>query len=118
MDAETKERYELELRSRDHWTLPRPLHHATHPLHHTTRPLHHATRPSITPHAPSTLLPCRTQLERTFLSQLIKQFFSILDSIPGEGDVHLPLINYCERFLELMADLEVSTQKLHQCRNW
>lgn len=38
----------------------------------------------------------------------MKQFFSVLDSLPSEGPVDPALVNYCERFLELMTDLEVS----------
>ncbi|KAM8833729.1 RNA helicase aquarius isoform 2-T3 [Synchiropus picturatus] len=44
--------------------------------------------------------------ERTFLSALIKKFHSILDSIPPTGPVSMEQVHYCERFVELMIDLE------------
>ncbi|MBN3285523.1 AQR helicase, partial [Polyodon spathula] len=44
--------------------------------------------------------------ERTFLSFLIKKFLRVLKSIPPSGPVSLEKIHYCERFIELMIDLE------------
>lgn len=111
MDGEARERYDPLLRHTGHYA-NHPLPHSTCPLHHSAPPpscclsLHYSTHP-LSYTAPP-FHACRTQLERTFLSQLMKQFFSILDSIPSEGHVQPTLINYCERFLELMADLEVS----------
>ncbi|GJQ66181.1 putative intron-binding protein aquarius N-terminus [Trypoxylus dichotomus] len=44
--------------------------------------------------------------ERTFLHKLMLKFMKILDTIPESG--HLPdeKVHYCERFLELITDLE------------
>ena len=39
----------------------------------------------------------------------MKGFFGLLDSLPQTGQLDPDLVNYCERFLELMTDLEVST---------
>ncbi|NXD05701.1 AQR helicase, partial [Nothocercus nigrocapillus] len=44
--------------------------------------------------------------ERRFLSQLIQKFISVLKSIPVSGPVSMDKIHYCERFIELMIDLE------------
>ncbi|KAM9294455.1 RNA helicase aquarius [Gastrophryne carolinensis] len=44
--------------------------------------------------------------ERIFLRQLIKKFLSVLQSIPATGPVPAEKIHYCERFIELMIDLE------------
>ncbi|XP_064457354.1 RNA helicase aquarius-like [Ornithodoros turicata] len=50
--------------------------------------------------------------EREFLSQLIKHFFKHLDSVPSKHSVPeldkaaMETVHYCERFLELMIDLE------------
>ncbi|KPP67951.1 Intron-binding protein aquarius-like [Scleropages formosus] len=44
--------------------------------------------------------------ERTFLSLLIKKFLVVLSSILPSGDVSMEKVHYCERFLELMIDLE------------
>ncbi|KAK6481299.1 RNA helicase aquarius-like isoform X2 [Huso huso] len=44
--------------------------------------------------------------ERTFLSFLIRKFLRVLKSIPPSGPVSLEKIHYCERFIELMIDLE------------
>uniref|UniRef100_A0ABM5FAI4 RNA helicase aquarius isoform X1 n=1 Tax=Pogona vitticeps TaxID=103695 RepID=A0ABM5FAI4_9SAUR len=44
--------------------------------------------------------------ERRFLSQLIQKFISVLKSIPISGPVSMDKVHYCERFIELMIDLE------------
>uniref|UniRef100_A0AAX7TCD2 Aquarius intron-binding spliceosomal factor n=1 Tax=Astatotilapia calliptera TaxID=8154 RepID=A0AAX7TCD2_ASTCA len=44
--------------------------------------------------------------ERTFLSALIKKFHGVLASIPPTGPVPMDQVHYCERFIELMIDLE------------
>ncbi|XP_005185025.2 RNA helicase aquarius [Musca domestica] len=44
--------------------------------------------------------------ERHFLQNLIKQFLNILESLPLEGPIDPSILQYCERFLELMIDLE------------
>ncbi|XP_060117192.1 RNA helicase aquarius isoform X1 [Heteronotia binoei] len=44
--------------------------------------------------------------ERLFLSQLIQKFISVLKSIPASGSVSMDKVHYCERFIELMIDLE------------
>ncbi|XP_044292133.1 RNA helicase aquarius isoform X1 [Varanus komodoensis] len=50
----------------------------------------------------------RTQAyqERRFLSQLIQKFISVLKSIPLSGPLSMDKVHYCERFIELMIDLE------------
>ncbi|KAK3563005.1 hypothetical protein QTP86_013270 [Hemibagrus guttatus] len=45
--------------------------------------------------------------ERTFLSTLIKKFLSVLSSIPSSGLISMEKVHYCERFIELMIDLEL-----------
>ncbi|XP_036448843.1 RNA helicase aquarius isoform X1 [Colossoma macropomum] len=44
--------------------------------------------------------------ERTFLCSLIKKFLAVLMSIPPSGPVDMEKVHYCERFVELMIDLE------------
>ncbi|XP_073433968.1 RNA helicase aquarius [Dendrobates tinctorius] len=44
--------------------------------------------------------------ERKFLRNLIQKFLSVLQSIPATGPVSVEKIHYCERFIELMIDLE------------
>ncbi|XP_038597174.1 RNA helicase aquarius isoform X2 [Tachyglossus aculeatus] len=45
--------------------------------------------------------------ERRFLSQLIQRFISVLKSIPLSAEpVTMDKVHYCERFIELMIDLE------------
>ncbi|XP_075873807.1 RNA helicase aquarius isoform X2 [Nelusetta ayraudi] len=44
--------------------------------------------------------------ERTFLSALIKKFHGVLMSIPPSEPVSMDKVHYCERFIELMIDLE------------
>ncbi|XP_030641850.1 RNA helicase aquarius [Chanos chanos] len=44
--------------------------------------------------------------ERTFLSSLIKKFLGVLMSIPPSGPLSMEKVHYCERFIELMIDLE------------
>lgn len=44
--------------------------------------------------------------ERTFLARLMEKFFSVLDSIPLRGTVDNNKVHYCERFLELLIDIE------------
>uniref|UniRef100_A0A9L0T8A2 RNA helicase aquarius n=1 Tax=Equus caballus TaxID=9796 RepID=A0A9L0T8A2_HORSE len=44
--------------------------------------------------------------ERRFLSQLIQKFISVLKSVPLSEPVTMDKVHYCERFIELMIDLE------------
>lgn len=44
--------------------------------------------------------------ERHYLQRLMIKFMRILENIPETGDVDPQSIRYCERFLELMIDLE------------
>ncbi|CAH0728342.1 unnamed protein product, partial [Brenthis ino] len=44
--------------------------------------------------------------ERRYLQRLMIKFMRILESIPEDGDVDVNAVRYCERFLELMIDLE------------
>ncbi|RVE57414.1 hypothetical protein OJAV_G00216000 [Oryzias javanicus] len=44
--------------------------------------------------------------ERTFLSALIKKFRGVLMSIPPTGPLSMDKVHYCERFIELIIDLE------------
>ncbi|KAJ6667340.1 hypothetical protein lerEdw1_017318 [Lerista edwardsae] len=44
--------------------------------------------------------------ERRFLSQLIQKFISVLKSIPVSDSLSMNKVHYCERFIELMIDLE------------
>ncbi|CAD6201771.1 GSCOCG00002767001-RA-CDS [Cotesia congregata] len=44
--------------------------------------------------------------ERKFLHRLMIKFMAILDTITEEGPLNPDKIHYCERFLELMIDLE------------
>ena len=37
----------------------------------------------------------------------MKSFYTILDSIDEDGPVDPDVVNYCERFLEFITDLEV-----------
>lgn len=46
------------------------------------------------------------QFERFFLQRLIVKFIKVLEGIPAEGSVNIESTRYCERFLELMIDLE------------
>ncbi|KFP16192.1 Intron-binding protein aquarius, partial [Egretta garzetta] len=48
----------------------------------------------------------RAYQERRFLSQLIQKFISVLKSIPVSGPISMDKVHYCERFIELMLDLE------------
>ncbi|KAJ3149275.1 hypothetical protein HDU86_006998 [Geranomyces michiganensis] len=48
----------------------------------------------------------KMDFDRTFFSNLIKSFFRVLKSIPEKGEAPPDAIPYCERFLELMIDLE------------
>ncbi|XP_069126359.1 LOW QUALITY PROTEIN: RNA helicase aquarius-like [Argopecten irradians] len=48
----------------------------------------------------------RLQFERNFMSNLMKKFFNILDSIPETGKLAHTKVQYCERFMELMIDIE------------
>ncbi|KAJ8670441.1 hypothetical protein QAD02_001700 [Eretmocerus hayati] len=48
----------------------------------------------------------KVEWERKFLHRLMIKFMTILESIPEEGAVNPDKIHYCERFLELMIDLE------------
>eukprot|EP00842_Homolaphlyctis_polyrhiza_P004514 jgi/Hompol1/5063/HPOL_001001-RA len=51
-------------------------------------------------------LKAKIMFERSFLSELIRQFYTVLDSIPESGQVPEHAIAYCERFIEFMIDLE------------
>ncbi|XP_047033898.1 RNA helicase aquarius [Helicoverpa zea] len=44
--------------------------------------------------------------ERLYLQRLMIKFMRILESIPETGDLDAHAVRYCERFLELMIDLE------------
>ncbi|CAH2328296.1 RNA helicase aquarius [Pelobates cultripes] len=44
--------------------------------------------------------------ERTFLWQLIQKFLSVLRSIATSGPASMDSVHYCERFVELIIDLE------------
>ncbi|XP_067030979.1 RNA helicase aquarius-like [Acropora muricata] len=44
--------------------------------------------------------------ERKYLSSLAQKFLAILDSIPETGAVDMDKVHYCERFMELLIDLE------------
>uniref|UniRef100_A0A8B9KQT0 RNA helicase aquarius n=1 Tax=Astyanax mexicanus TaxID=7994 RepID=A0A8B9KQT0_ASTMX len=48
----------------------------------------------------------QAKMERTFLCALIKKFLVVLMSIPPSGSVDMEKVHYCERFIELMIDLE------------
>ncbi|XP_071832631.1 RNA helicase aquarius-like [Apostichopus japonicus] len=44
--------------------------------------------------------------ERRFLANLIQHFYGILDAISDKDTVDMNKVHYCERFIELMVDLE------------
>ncbi|KAL5274552.1 AQR family protein [Megaselia abdita] len=46
------------------------------------------------------------EFERSFLQNLIVRFIRIIESIPREGYLDMGKVHYCERFLELIIDLE------------
>lgn len=46
------------------------------------------------------------QFERFFLQRLIVKFIKVLEAIPADGEISIETVRYCERFLELMIDLE------------
>ncbi|CAH1791178.1 unnamed protein product [Owenia fusiformis] len=48
----------------------------------------------------------KVEVERTFLAAHIQKYYNILDSIKEEGEVSMSKVHYCERFIELMIDLE------------
>lgn len=48
----------------------------------------------------------KLKFERMFLTNLTNLFFNVLNSIPKEGDADIDTIMFCERFVELMIDLE------------
>ncbi|CAI4223582.1 unnamed protein product [Auanema sp. JU1783] len=51
--------------------------------------------------------PKRAEFERTFLFNLIQRFKKILDKLDDDtADIDIDDIRYCERFIELMIDLE------------
>uniref|UniRef100_W5N2Y6 RNA helicase aquarius n=1 Tax=Lepisosteus oculatus TaxID=7918 RepID=W5N2Y6_LEPOC len=56
--------------------------------------------------------------ERTFLSLLLRKFLGVLMSIPPSGPVSMEKVHYCERFIELMIDLEKKKQALLPTRRW
>ncbi|XP_074091147.1 RNA helicase aquarius isoform X2 [Macrotis lagotis] len=45
--------------------------------------------------------------ERRFLSELIQRFISVLKSIPLSETLTMDKVHYCERFIELVVDLEL-----------
>ncbi|XP_050542377.1 RNA helicase aquarius [Daktulosphaira vitifoliae] len=47
-------------------------------------------------------------LERTFLHKLCIKFITILESISSNDEICMDRLNYCERFLEMLIDLETS----------
>ncbi|XP_006823851.1 RNA helicase aquarius [Saccoglossus kowalevskii] len=48
----------------------------------------------------------RLNFERRFVAKIIDHFFTILNSIPEKGEVSMQKVHYCERFLELLIDME------------
>lgn len=46
------------------------------------------------------------EFERFFLQKLMVKFIGILEEIPEEGPISADTVRYCERFLELVIDLE------------
>uniref|UniRef100_A0A1B0D9S2 RNA helicase aquarius N-terminal domain-containing protein n=1 Tax=Phlebotomus papatasi TaxID=29031 RepID=A0A1B0D9S2_PHLPP len=48
----------------------------------------------------------KLEWERHFLQKLMIKFMGILDSISIDGEISEDVIRYCERFLELLIDLE------------
>lgn len=48
----------------------------------------------------------KLEWERKFLHKLMVKFIKVLEEIPLEGNVLSDRVRYCERFLELMIDLE------------
>ncbi|KAK7598066.1 hypothetical protein V9T40_006301 [Parthenolecanium corni] len=48
----------------------------------------------------------KLEWERKFLHNLMLKFLEILESIPADGEISQEKVHYCERFLELMIDLE------------
>jgi len=48
----------------------------------------------------------RLTFERTFLSNLIQLYFDLLNQVTDEENVNADVVKFCERFTELMIDLE------------
>lgn len=48
----------------------------------------------------------QTQFQRQFLASLFATYLEVLHSIPEKGKLPAAKIRYCERFLELMIDIE------------
>ncbi|XP_024936105.1 RNA helicase aquarius isoform X2 [Cephus cinctus] len=48
----------------------------------------------------------KLEWERRFLQRLMVKFMTILETIPAEGNIFPDKVRYCERFLELVIDLE------------
>ncbi|KAI8818102.1 uncharacterized protein EV422DRAFT_602692 [Fimicolochytrium jonesii] len=48
----------------------------------------------------------KMRFDRAFFSTLIKSFFNVLSSVPEDGPPPVDVVLYCERFLELLIDLE------------
>lgn len=48
----------------------------------------------------------RLEFERFFLQRLMVKFIGILEEIPEDGPISADTVRYCERFLELVIDLE------------
>nr|CAD7459465.1 unnamed protein product [Timema tahoe] len=51
-------------------------------------------------------LKTKLEWERRFLQRLMIRFMKILESVPEDGEVNNDVVHYCERFLELIIDLE------------
>jgi len=47
-----------------------------------------------------------TELERNFLSNMLKNFVELLESISETDPISLDVVRYCDRFIELLTDLE------------
>ncbi|XP_072032730.1 RNA helicase aquarius-like [Amphiura filiformis] len=48
----------------------------------------------------------KNETERHFLSSLLKRFYKVLNGVSEKGSVAKSQVQYCERFVELMIDLE------------
>lgn len=46
------------------------------------------------------------KFERFFLQRLMVRFINILEALPEDGPITMDTVRYCERFLELIIDLE------------
>ncbi|KAJ7384680.1 hypothetical protein OS493_020261 [Desmophyllum pertusum] len=48
----------------------------------------------------------KQEKERKYLSNLVQKFLKVLESISEIGPVNMDTVHFCERFLELLVDLE------------